>query len=225
VNDAADETVPEDGTLDPVDISEEFGDGVGSGLEAGGDPFSGQDFPDVPIEDGGGVGGGSGGSPGNGTEEGEDTKDAQEETFDGPPAGIAVGESLSPEFIAALKVKTDAAAGTPYEFDWNKWTVSRWTVTLTFGAFNYTLNGNPSVSRGTAITATAVNVLATTELDSGYIDGDIGYAAKAFVQRRLDNGSTVTDLYWTSGSDAWAVHPGMGGTPELVWISAATRTA
>jgi len=143
VNSADDDSVPTDGTLDPIDISEEFGDGVGSGLEAGGDPFSGQDFPDVPIDDGGGVGGGSEGSPGDGDEEEPDAKDVQEPTpLDEVPASVGVGQSLPPAFIAALNDKiAQTPAGVDYDFDWG---VSEWSVVVGVSAVSFSSTGGSS---------------------------------------------------------------------------------
>jgi hypothetical protein len=166
VNDADDETVPEDGTLDPVDISEEFGDGVGSGLEAGGDPFSGGDFPAVPIDDGGGslggggVGGGGGGSPGDGTEEEEDAKDDQDMTADGPP-DIPVGGFVPQPYIDQLNTKIENTPnGTPVEYNLSKFGNREWEIVFSASALS-AFCFNPDQIGGYGAGVSAVSVTAT----------------------------------------------------------------
>jgi hypothetical protein len=240
VNDAADETVPTDGTLAPVDISEEFGDGVGSGLEAGGDPFSGGDFPDVPIEDGGGsldgggVGGGSGGSPGDGTEEGEDAADVQEVVdTSGPPQGVAVGQSLPAGFLTELNADiANKPAGVAHEFDWSKWEVSEWTVTVVISPTAFGSSTGAVYPPGGTYTIT--RVAGGTDIRQGYevrgggsrtIYGSIANYVRSINPTPGAGGPYVAG---TVGSDIYAsggTTPGDFYDGETISITAATRTA
>ena len=241
VNSADDETVPEDDTLDPVDFLEEYGSG--GGLEAGGDPFSGGDFPDVPVEDGGSVGGGGEGSPGNGSSEGEDNNDAQEPIdVTGPPQNIAVGESLPAIQLAKInEAIANQPDGVPFEFDWNKWSVMKFTVVFRFSAYRATIEGSGPAD-STARTVTVTNVIGTSDLTDMYAGAASGggsgdtslYRADVFVVTRIGNGATIGASYRRNGDtgfplsirtwDSSEFSLDSDYSPEQITIQSATRT-
>lgn len=230
VNADDDETVPPEDSLDPVDLADEYGEGV---LEAGGGDFSGGDFDGAAEPGGGGWGGGgSEGSPGDGTAEGDDGKDAQEPSvYDGPPQNIQVGQSLPAGFLDVLKEKIgEAPAGQGYEFDWNKWGVMEFTVTYAFGPFSYT-NSSGGVSRGTTSTITRTRVSSTGTFYDGYATTDFGYAATAAIFKRQDNGTYLSETISTENGDGkWItrIPPASGivaNPAERVWVLSAVRTA
>ena len=118
VNADDDETVPDEDSLDPVDIETDYG--LGS-LEAGGGDFSGGDFTGAEEPGGGGWGGGGGGggggaSPGDGTAEGEDSLDNQVPIPLTTVPQVGVGSYVPQEWIDRTN---DEIAALPPGSEWS----------------------------------------------------------------------------------------------------------
>lgn len=229
VNSADDDSVPTDGTLDPIDISEEFGDGIGSGLEAGGDPFSGGDFPDVPISDGGGVGGGGSGggeeqTPEETEPEAEDVVDVQIPIPIDPPTP-AIGQPVAQAWIDKTNERIAAlAAGESHSFTPS----GTYTVTLSFSETLIGISGlgditNPAGNVTVTGRSGATNLFngrgdGFNGYDAGYTDS-VGTVRGGFLYR-----DTVLKGYCTTGGPTPCVQQAFEVYPQVAIVSM-VRTA